>query len=89
MAVGENISENDLIVLALAGLPLKYNMICTVIVARETPITLKEFRAQLLSAERTAEEYQSDMHFPMTGMFYQGESSTTEASQQFLSRGKF
>ncbi|KAB2616347.1 hypothetical protein D8674_022935 [Pyrus ussuriensis x Pyrus communis] len=60
LAAGESISENDLIVAALA-----------------------EFRAQLLSAERTAEEYQSAMQFPMTGMFSQGESSATGAGRQF------
>ncbi|KAM2408030.1 hypothetical protein ACFX1X_027125 [Malus domestica] len=51
MAAGEVVSENDLIVAALAGLPAEFNMIRTVIVARETPISLKEFRAQLLAAE--------------------------------------
>ncbi|KAM1943919.1 hypothetical protein ACFX15_012199 [Malus domestica] len=43
-------------------------MIRTVIVARETLITLKEFRAQLLSAKRTVEDSPSSV--------YQGESST-------------
>ncbi|XP_070672214.1 uncharacterized protein [Malus domestica] len=56
LAARENISKNDLIVAALAGLLAEYNMIRTVIVAQESLITLKEFRAQLLSAERTAEE---------------------------------
>lgn len=51
-------------------------MIMTVIVARETPITLKEFRAQLLSAERTAEDLPSSVSFPMSGMYCEGESST-------------
>lgn len=61
LAVGETISDNDLIVAAFVGLPLKCNMIKTVIVARETYITLKEFRAQLLSAEKIAKESQSSL----------------------------
>ena len=51
---GEVVSDNDLIVAAP-----EFNMIHTVIVAHETPISLKKFRAQLLAAERTAEESQS------------------------------
>ncbi|CAN6692254.1 unnamed protein product [Malus baccata var. baccata] len=81
MAVGEVVSENDLIVAALAGLPAEFNMIRTVIVARETPISLKEFRAQLLAAERTAEDSQSTLHFPMSAMYCQGESSNAHSSQ--------
>ncbi|CAN6695377.1 unnamed protein product [Malus baccata var. baccata] len=75
LAAGEIVSDNDLIVAALAGLPSEYNMIKIVIVARESPLTLKEFRAQLLSAEKTAEEFQSGFQFPMTGMYSHGESS--------------
>lgn len=59
LSARETISDNDLIVLALAGLPAEYNMIHIVIVAKELPITIKEFRAQLLSAEKTAKELQS------------------------------
>lgn len=81
LAAGETISNNDLIFAALAGLPSEYNMFKTVILARESVITLKEFRAQLLSAERTAEEYNSSLQFPMTGMFSQGESSAMGASR--------
>lgn len=77
LSAGEVISDNDLIVVALAGLPSEYNIIRTVIVARETPLTLKEFRAQLLSAERTAEDLPSSLHYPIAGMYCQGESSNS------------
>ncbi|TQD69336.1 hypothetical protein C1H46_045131 [Malus baccata] len=46
-AVGEKVSDNDLVIAALMGLPSDYDMIRTVILARESPITLGEFRAQL------------------------------------------
>lgn len=81
-ATGEVVSDNDLIVAALAGLPAEFNVIRTVIVARETPISLKEFRAQLLSAERTAEESQSTLTFPMSAMYCQGESSNVASNSQ-------
>ncbi|CAN6695551.1 unnamed protein product [Malus baccata var. baccata] len=83
LAAGERVSDNDLIVAALAGLPSEYNMIKTVIVAQESSITLKEFRAQLLSAEKTAEESQSSLQLSMTGMFCQRESSQTGANRHF------
>lgn len=44
-------SDNDMIIASLAGLPKKYALIRTVILARESSITLKEFRAQFLGAE--------------------------------------
>lgn len=44
---GENVSDNDLIIAAYS---LYYYIIITVILARDTPITLKEFRAQLVDA---------------------------------------
>ncbi|KAB2607785.1 hypothetical protein D8674_010953 [Pyrus ussuriensis x Pyrus communis] len=89
LAAGEVVSENDMIVAALAGLPAEFNMIRTVIVARETPISLKEFRAQLLAAERTAEDSQSTMNFPMSAMYCQGESSNASSSQSQRSSQQF
>ncbi|XP_070666954.1 uncharacterized protein [Malus domestica] len=87
LAAGEIISENDLIVAALAGLPSENNMIRTVVVAWETLMTLKEFRAQLLSAERTAEDSPSSVSFPMFGMYCEGESSMTGVTRQIFLGG--
>lgn len=42
-------------IVGLAGLPKEYVVISTVILARESILTLKEFRALLLSAEREIE----------------------------------
>lgn len=81
LAAGETVSDNDLIVASLVGLPAEYNMIRIVIVARESPITLKEFRDQLLSAEKTTDDLQSSAMFSMAGMFSQGESSAMAANR--------
>ena len=54
-AVGEKVFDNDLIIAALTGLPSDYDMIRTVIFARESHITLKEFRDQLIGVERNIE----------------------------------
>ncbi|XP_070677864.1 uncharacterized protein [Malus domestica] len=51
-AVGKYVLDNDVIIAGLARLPKQYAIIRIVILARESSITLKEFRAQLLGAEK-------------------------------------
>ena len=43
VAAGEKIIENDLVIAALSGLPPEFEMIRTVILARDTPISMKDF----------------------------------------------
>ncbi|CAN6680567.1 unnamed protein product [Malus baccata var. baccata] len=80
---GENISENDLIIAELAGLPAEYNMIRTIIVTRESPITLKEFHEQLLSAKKIAEKSPYSVQFPISGMYCEGKSSNNGNQRKF------
>ncbi|CAL8169438.1 unnamed protein product [Prunus armeniaca] len=80
-AVGVHLTDDDIIIAALNGLPLEFDMIKTVLVARETPINLKEFRAHLLSAKRNIEARIVVMSHSMHGMmgvtsFELGSSST-------------
>ncbi|CAL2246117.1 unnamed protein product [Prunus armeniaca] len=49
------ISDDDFVIAALNGLPPEYAIIKTVLIARDSPITLKDFCAQLLAAEQTTE----------------------------------
>ncbi|KAI5321825.1 hypothetical protein L3X38_030897 [Prunus dulcis] len=49
------IFDDDFVIAALNGLPPEYAIIKTVLTARDSPITLKDFHAQLLAAEQTAE----------------------------------
>ncbi|CAL2235003.1 unnamed protein product [Prunus armeniaca] len=49
------ISDDDFVIAALNGLPPEYAIIKTVLIAYDSPITLKDFRTQLLAAEQTAE----------------------------------
>lgn len=51
IAAKEKITKNDLVIPALSRLPLEFEMIKIVILAIETPISMKDFRAQLLGAE--------------------------------------
>lgn len=51
VAAGEKVTESDLVVAALSGLPSEFETIRIIILARETPISLTNFRAQLLDVE--------------------------------------
>lgn len=50
---GKKMTDNDYIIVVLTGLPVEFEKIKTVILARKTSISMKDFRAQLLSAEGT------------------------------------
>ncbi|KAB2634323.1 hypothetical protein D8674_038379 [Pyrus ussuriensis x Pyrus communis] len=71
----ETISDNDVMIVGLAGLPKEFGVIRTVILARESTLTLKEFRALLLGTER---EIVGDMNIVtqnMSALYVQGSSS--------------
>nr|XP_028948143.1 uncharacterized protein LOC114820946 [Malus domestica] len=74
ISAGERVSENDLVIAVLTGLPQDFDMIRTVILARETPISLKDFRAQLLSAELTIESRVSALTGSMAAMYMNGDN---------------
>ena len=77
IAAGEVVSDNDLIIAALVGLPREYAIIRTFILARESYISLKEFRAQLLNTERDIECMEHTLSTSMAAMYVQGASSQT------------
>lgn len=79
-------SDNDLIIAALTGLPSDYDMIRTVILACKSPITLKEFRAQLIDAEKTIETRMQSLVQSMSAMYVNANASNDNArgsSSQF------
>ncbi|KAI5318469.1 hypothetical protein L3X38_038177 [Prunus dulcis] len=53
---------------ALIGLSSKYDMIKTVLIARDTSISFKEFGTQLLAAEKSVQSRLSALHTPMVAM---------------------
>ncbi|CAN6679963.1 unnamed protein product [Malus baccata var. baccata] len=69
ISAGERVSENDLVIVVLTGLPQEFDMIRTVILARDTPISLKDFRAQLLSAELTIDSKVTALTGSMSAMY--------------------
>ena len=79
-AAGDSVSDNDIMIAALAGLPKEYSVIRTVILARESSITMKEFRAQLFGAEREIEGEMNVLSQNMSAMFIQGSSSSSNAA---------
>ncbi|KAB2607276.1 hypothetical protein D8674_006993 [Pyrus ussuriensis x Pyrus communis] len=69
IAAGEYIFNNDVMIAALAGLPKEYATIRTVILAREFIITMKEFRALLLGAERENDVVLSSLTQSMAALY--------------------
>ncbi|BBG95177.1 hypothetical protein Prudu_003650 [Prunus dulcis] len=56
-SAGVPISDDDFMITVLNGLPSEYDMIKTVLIARDSVISLKDFRAQLLATEQTADAW--------------------------------
>lgn len=98
VSAGKKITDNDYIIVVLTGLPAEFEMIKTVILARETSISMKDFRAQLLSVEGTIDSQIQSVTSSMSEMyvngenygaarfqggFEQGESSNTQRFQEY------
>ncbi|CAL2254016.1 unnamed protein product [Prunus armeniaca] len=70
---------------ALNGLPSEFDMIRTVLVARDTSLSFKDFRNQLLAAEQATEARVLSSHAPMVGML--SHSSSSGSSHAFSGFG--
>ncbi|CAL2270480.1 unnamed protein product [Prunus armeniaca] len=80
VAVGERIIDDDVVITALNGLPEDYDMIRTVLLARDSTIGLKDLRAQLLNAERQAEIHMHALSHSMNAMMAMCASSQPTSS---------
>ncbi|KAM1553006.1 hypothetical protein PS1_005782 [Malus domestica] len=85
-AAGVTISDEDIVIVALRGLPSEYNTIKAVIRGRENLVSLKELRSQLKAEESTLDEatkqipLMSAMYTQASGShFDHGESSRTKS----------
>ncbi|KAM1697212.1 hypothetical protein TB1_030658 [Malus domestica] len=77
-AVGVTISDEDIVIVALRGLPPEFNTIKAVIRGRENLVSLKELRSQLKAEESTLDE--TAKHIPlMSAMLAQSSSSAFTA----------
>lgn len=74
--VGELVCDNDVIIAGLASLPKEYAIIRTVILAKDSTLTLKEFRAQLLGAEKEIEPEINSLSQSLFALYVQGSGST-------------
>lgn len=81
MSAGEKDSDNDLVVTALSSLPSEFDMVKTVILARDTSIPFKDFRAQLLGAESTIEARITSLTSALFAMYVQGKNSEVAANR--------
>lgn len=62
-AADASFEDNDIVILALNGLPPEYNTFRCMVRGRESPLTLKEFRSQLLAEEAILEHTHSSPSF--------------------------
>lgn len=69
IVAGEYISDTDVMIDALAGLPKKYATIRTVILARESTVTMKEVRALLLGAKKENDVVLSSLTWNMVALY--------------------
>ncbi|CAN6725999.1 unnamed protein product [Malus baccata var. baccata] len=79
-AAGESVSDNDIMIDGLVGLPKEYGVIRTVILARESSLTLKEFRAQLLGVEREIDGEINVLSQMLSAMYVQGSTSSSNSA---------
>nr|XP_008370143.2 uncharacterized protein LOC103433657 [Malus domestica] len=77
-AAGVTFGDDDIVKLALKGLPSEYNTFRTVIRGKENVITLKEFRSQLLAEEATTKQHSVSESF-VTAMVAQETSGKGKA----------
>ncbi|KAM1241102.1 hypothetical protein ACFX2J_046339 [Malus domestica] len=88
VAAGEKVTENDLVIAALSGLPSEFETIRTVILARDTPISLTDFRAQLLGAEASIESRVQSLSQSLAAMSVQGHASHSQGQFQSYEKGE-
>ncbi|CAN6726303.1 unnamed protein product [Malus baccata var. baccata] len=81
VAAGERITENDLKIAVLSGLPPEYEVIKTIILARDTSISLKDFRAQLIGVEGSLETRLTNIAGTMSAMYVRGDSTHDQGSE--------
>ncbi|CAN6581481.1 unnamed protein product [Malus baccata var. baccata] len=81
ISAGERITDNDLMIAVLSGLPPEFEVIKTVILARDTFISLKDFRAQLMGVEAALETKMNTLAGTMSAMYMNGESSNARGPQ--------
>ncbi|KAM1385104.1 hypothetical protein PS2_031265 [Malus domestica] len=81
VSAGERITENDFLIAVLSGLPPEFEMIKTVILARDSPISYKDLRAQLLGAEANIESRMKSLSTTMATMYVHGEGSGSNGFQ--------
>ncbi|KAM1175312.1 hypothetical protein ACFX19_028331 [Malus domestica] len=88
VAAGEKVIENDLVIAALSGLPSEFETIRTVILARDTSISLIDFRAQLLGAEVSIESRVQSLSQSLSALSVQCHASHSQGQFQSYEKGE-
>ncbi|KAM2961779.1 hypothetical protein FF1_031321 [Malus domestica] len=88
VSAGERITDNDVVISALSGLPSEFDIVKAVVLARETSIPLKDFRAQLIGVESTMEARVTTLASGMAAMYVQGDRVTGGHQNSGYSQGE-
>nr|XP_017185902.2 uncharacterized protein LOC108172629 [Malus domestica] len=88
VSAGERITDNDFVITALSGLPPEFDIVKAVVLARETSIPLKDFRAQLIGVESAMEARVSTLASGMAAMYVQGDKVTGGHQNSGYSQGE-
>ncbi|KAM1097340.1 hypothetical protein ACFX15_014265 [Malus domestica] len=73
VSAGERIIDNDVVITALSGLPPKFDIVKTIVLAREISIPLKDFKAQLIGVESAIEAKVTTLASGRAAMYIQGD----------------
>ena len=87
-AAGVFFAEEDIVILALNGLPPEYNTFRCVIRGRENVISLKEFRSQLLAEESIVENLITGTPSYLTAMHTISKPHVSSASSQVIQQSR-
>lgn len=75
LSAEEKVTDNDLVITALSGLPPEFDMVKTVVLARKTSIPLKDFIAQLIGAKSAIKARITTLASGMATIYVQGDHS--------------
>lgn len=79
VAVESTISDKDIVIVALRGLPSEYNTIKAMIRGRESLVSLKKLLSQLKAEEFTLDEVHTQIPL-MSAMYVQGAQTNYDPS---------
>lgn len=83
MSASEKLTDNDLMIIVLYGFTIDFEMIRIAILAKDSTMSLKDFRAHFLVAEGSIESRIHSLSNSMSALSVQGERSSSQGFQGY------